>query len=105
MAQQHRPGDTRECDVALNIRLSGTIGEDRLATLAENILEAVQTYAMSCVDGPAVGYKATTGEIELCFTTDADCPADIDGVVHRVRQIIEGETPLQFTLDKRTAAV
>lgn len=105
MAQQYTPGDVRECDVVLHIRLSGTIGEDTLATLAENVLEAVQTYAVSCVDGAAVGYQATTGEIELCFTTDADCPEDIEGVVHRVREIIEGETPLQFTLDKRTVAV
>lgn len=98
MAQQRTTGGTREFDVLLRLRLSDQLPGHDLAQLAENILEAVEKYAVSCVDGPAVGYTLTPTEIHLSFSTDADNRADVEGAIDRVREVIEGETDLKFTL-------
>lgn len=105
MAEQQRNGGTREYDVRLRLRLVEPRSDDDLATLAEGILEAVETYARSCVDGAAIGYVPEPAEILLDFTTEAESLAEVDHVIERVNDIISGETSMKFVLEKLTEAV
>ena len=102
--QRHNAGETREYDVLLRLCLVDAVSDDELATLAEHILESVDTYAKSCVDGPAIGYRLEPPEIHLDFTTDAESLADVERVIERVNEIVEGETPLKFEVAKVCAA-
>lgn len=104
-SKQHTPGESREYDVLLRLRLVEAMSDDDIATLAESIYEAVDTYAKSCVDGPAIGYTFEPSEIQLDFTTDVEDLADLQGVVDRVNEIIQGETSLKFTASKVSEAV
>lgn len=103
--EQRTTGATREYDVRLRLCLVDVIADDDLATLAENILEAVETYAKSCVDGAAIGYTLEPPEIHLDFVTDAETLADVDRTIERVNEIIEGETPMRFELSKLSESV
>src|SRR5687767_14896891 len=87
--EQHTTGGTRGYDVLLRLQLSEPVSDDDLATLAENILEAVETYAKSCVEGAAIGYTLEPPAIHLDFTTDAESLADVDRTIARVNEIIE----------------
>jgi hypothetical protein len=96
--QQTTAGGTREYDVLLRLCLVDVISDDALATLAEHILESVNTYAASCVDGAAIGYRLEPPEVHLDFTTDAENLAEVERVIERVNEIIVGETPMKFEL-------
>ncbi|MEA2233501.1 MAG: hypothetical protein QOD83_3317 [Solirubrobacteraceae bacterium] len=102
---QRTTGAAREYDVLLRLCLSESVSDDDLATLAESILEAVETYAKSCVEGAAIGYTPEPPEIHLDFTTEAENLAEVDRVIHRVNEIIEGETRAEFELSRLSTAV
>ncbi|MDP2710365.1 MAG: hypothetical protein Q8O56_04035 [Solirubrobacteraceae bacterium] len=85
-----------EREIEMRLGLHGPLDADALATRAEAVLEAVETYAKSCVDGPAVGYTLEPLEIHLLFTTEADDEQELESTLARVQEIIEGETPLRF---------
>lgn len=105
MADQSTTGGTREYDVRLRLCLSAPTSDDDLATLAENILESVETYAKSCVDGAAIGYTPEPPQIHLDFTTEAENLAEVDRVIQRVNEIIVGETDMRFELARLSEAV
>lgn len=102
---QRTAGATRAYDVLLRLCLGDPMSNDDLATLAEKILEAVETYAVSCVDGAAIGYTLVPLEIHLDFTTEAENLAEVDDVIKRVNEIIVGETLMKFELTKLCEAV
>lgn len=106
MAEHRRTtGGSREFDVRLRLCLIDAVSDEDLATLAEHILEAVDTYAKSCVDGPAIGYILDPPEVHLDFTTEAENLAEVDEVIDRVNEIIAGETSMKFELAKLSEAV
>jgi hypothetical protein len=106
MAERQRTtGATREYDVLLRLCLVEPMSEDGLATLAESILESVESYAASCVDGAAIGYTIEPLEIHLDFTTEAENLAEVDRVIGRVNEIIVGETSMKFELAKLCGAM
>jgi len=102
---QSTAGATREYDVSLRLCLVEPLSDHALATLAESILEAVETYAASRVDGAAIGYTRQPMEIHLDFMTEAESLADVDIVVKRVNDIIVGETSIEFKLSTHREAV
>ncbi len=106
MAQsQNTSGGTRDYDVLLRLCLVDALPDDELASLAEHILEAVETYATSCVDGAAIGYTLEPPQILLDFTTEAENLAGVDDVIARVNEIICDETSMKFELEKLSGAV
>jgi len=106
MTQSQNTGrGAREYDVLLRLCLADAIADDALATLAEHILEAVESYATSCVDGAAIGYTLEPPQILLDFTTEAENLAGVDAVIARVNEIICGETSMKFELEKLCGAV
>lgn len=96
MAEPHTTGATQEYDVLLSLSPKRDISDDALATIAESILEAVETYAASCVEGAAIGYTLKPQEIRLDFTTEAESVEDVQRTIERVNEIIVGETRLTF---------
>lgn len=103
--EPHMTGTTREYDVLLRLNPGADLPDDELAAIAESIHEAVETYAKSCVDGPAIGYTFEPQEIRLDFTTEASSEAEVKETIERVYEIILGETPVRFKFSKRAESV
>lgn len=100
--EAHTTGETREYDVLLRLSPVRNVRANDLASTAERILEAVETYAKSCVDGPAVGYTLDPQEIRLDFTTEADSQDELQRTIGHVSQVIVNETGLRFEVSRQS---
>src|SRR4051812_46285911 len=97
--RQHTADDgTREYDVLLRLRLAEDTSDVAIEELAIKSLEALESYATSCVIGPAVGFKLQPPEIELDFNVEAENTAEVYQVIARAHEIIVGETGIEFDL-------